>query len=126
MSGRRQLGTRIDDSGELAEAWDEYKRDYENKSSAMRQLMRQGLELDEADRATDTAAEQPVRAWDQMTESLSIGAVVSVVSWLLVTAASLIGLLPVSSGVLVVSGIGVVGLSSTAVHLRASGSGDEE
>ncbi len=122
MSDRRQLGTRINDSGELAEAWDEYKRDYENKSSAMRQLMRQGLGLDEAEAIStdDTTVRHPVDVWEQVINSLSVGAAVSVVSWLAVTAATLANVLPISNGVLVVSGIVVAGLSSTVFHLRAN------
>ena len=117
MARKRQIGTRIDDAGEIAEAWDEYKQDYENKSSAMRQLMRRGLEVEETEGETNET-DDPVAAGSQTLESLTVGAVVTFAAWLGATAASVVGVLDVTAGALVVSGLVVVGFASTVFHLR--------
>jgi hypothetical protein len=124
MGKRRQIGTRIDDSGELAEAWDEYKRDYENKSSAMRQLMRQGLDLDESESARESRDRETADR-RRILSSLSVGSAVGVVTWLLVVVAGAVDVLSVSTGALVVSGIVVVSLSSVVFHLRADVAGGD-
>jgi hypothetical protein len=114
---KRQIGTRIDDSGEIAEAWDEYKEDYENKSSAMRQLMRQGLGIDESDRQ-DSENKSASTPRNEVLQSLYIGSFVTLLAWACTTAGALTGLLDVQTGSLVVSGIIVLGVSSTVLHLR--------
>jgi hypothetical protein len=119
VARKRQIGTRIDDTGDIAEAWDEYKQDYENKSSAMRQLMRRGLEVEEPERP-DTGEETAPTATARTMESLTVGAVVTFAAWLAVTAASVVGLLDVMSGTLVVSGLVVVGFATTVFHLRVA------
>ncbi|MFC7073578.1 hypothetical protein ACFQJ7_15750 [Halovenus rubra] len=117
MPRKRQIGTRIDDSGEIAEAWDEFKEDYENKSSAMRQLMRQGLEIDESEtgapesKSADATTTAPI-------QSMYVGTFVTLVGWLITTASSVIGVLNVPTGSLVVSGLIVLGILSTVLHIR--------
>ncbi|OYR65650.1 hypothetical protein DJ79_06195 [Halorubrum ezzemoulense] len=126
MARKRQIGTRIDDSGEIAEAWDEYREDFENKSSAMRQLMQRGLEVEQADDSTTgspTAAEPAGQT--NAVESLSVGAAATFIAWLAVTAASVVDLLTVTTGTLVVSGIIVVGFATTVLHLKTSGTDSE-
>jgi hypothetical protein len=126
VARKRQIGTRIDDSGEIAEAWDEYREDFENKSSAMRQLMQRGLEVEQADDSTagsPTAVEPGGQT--NAVESLSVGAAATFIAWLAVTAASVVDLLTVTTGTLVVSGIIVVGFATTVLHLRTSGTDSE-
>jgi hypothetical protein len=119
VSRKRQIGTRIDDSGEIAEAWDEYKKDYENKSSAMRQLMRQGLGVDES-ASQDQAIEADPEAREKALRSMTVGAVTTLVGWLLITAGVLLDILQVTTGTLLVSGLIVVGIASTVIHLKWS------
>lgn len=122
VARKRQIGTRIDDSGEIAEAWDEYRQDFENKSSAMRQLMKRGLEVEQANGATtQSASTTGPTAQASTLESLSIGAAATLVAWLIVTAASIADLLTVTTGTLIVSGIVVIGFATTVLHLRTTG-----
>jgi hypothetical protein len=126
VARKRQIGTRIDDSGEIAEAWDEYRQDFENKSSAMRQLMQRGLEVEQGDDSTapsPATAEPATQA--RTVESLSVGVAATFVAWLAVTAASVAGLLTVTTGTLVVSGIVVVGFATTVLHLRTTATDGE-
>jgi hypothetical protein len=126
VARKRQIGTRIDDSGEIAEAWDEYRQDFENKSSAMRQLMQRGLEVEQADdSATEPSTAAEPAAQTNAVESLSVGAAATFVAWLAVTAASVADLLTVTTGTLVVSGVIVVGFATTVLHLRTSGTDGE-
>jgi hypothetical protein len=117
MARKRQIGIRIDDSGEIAEAWDEYRQDYENKSSALRQLMRRGLEIDGE---TDDAESAERDTQTDLVESLSVGGAAAAVAWLAATAASVGNLLTISAGALVVSGVVIVGFAATVFHLRTN------
>ena len=119
MARKRQIGTRIDDSGEIAEAWDEYRRDFENKSSAMRQLMRRGLKIEKSDKAEASPTTESATRTNTL-ESLSVGAAATFVAWLIVTAASVVELMTITTGTLVVSGIVVVGFTTTVLHLRTT------